>query len=83
MTETLTRHNHDRGKAMPFGRLKPVGDCPRCDELHDGAPARELPWDPRANVDGWPSDARISEHFAPGGIHATGGCGPVCTFGDR
>lgn len=32
-----TKHNHNDGKALPFGRLKPVGECPRCDELRNGA----------------------------------------------
>jgi hypothetical protein len=35
-----TRHNHDGGQALPFGRKLPQGECPRCDELRAGAPAR-------------------------------------------
>jgi hypothetical protein len=26
--------------------------------------------------------AAIRAHFAPGGPHSRGACGPVCTFGD-
>ncbi|MEU6710048.1 hypothetical protein ABZ897_01100 [Nonomuraea sp. NPDC046802] len=77
---TDTQHNHER---QPFGKRKPKGECPRCDELHDGAAPRT----------GWTStaqraaeeDARradeIARHFASA-THRSGGCGPVCTFGD-
>jgi hypothetical protein len=32
---------------------------------------------------GYPSESEIRAHFAPGGPHTAGACGPVCTFGDR
>lgn len=76
-----TRHNPDC--KMVFGRKDPA--CPRCRELLAGAP-------PRA---GWQQDyfsrkrqletqqrQAIAEHFAPGGPHARGLCGPVCTAFD-
>jgi hypothetical protein len=28
------------GRAQPFGRKAPRGECPRCDQLHDGAAPR-------------------------------------------
>lgn len=68
---------------MAFGRKD--ADCPRCQELIAGAAPRS----------GWQKDyfstkarheqiqrASIAAHFAPYGPHATGKCGPVCTFGD-
>ena len=70
-----TRHNHE----LIFGRR--VADCPRCAELTAGAA-------PRA---GWSDNKRrcervqlasIAAHFAPGGPHSLGACGPICTFGD-
>ena len=80
-----TRHNHDDGRALPFGRTLPEGECPRCDELRSGAPARRPDWvdrlGARARADA-ERDAARRAHFAPGGPHALGTCGPVCTFGD-
>jgi len=35
-----TTHNHNDGKALPFGRKMLEGECPRCDELRNGDPAR-------------------------------------------
>ena len=59
--------------------------CPRCLELANGSKPR----------DGWQAAhyrlaahneemtrLSIAAHFAPNGPHATGKCGPVCTFGD-
>ena len=76
-----TKHSPDC--KMVFGRKDP--DCPRCQELLAGAA-------PRA---GWQGDyfarkARnermereaIKQHFAPGGPHERGVCGPVCTAFD-
>lgn len=80
-----TRHNHDDGRALPFGRLLPSGECPRCDELRAGAPARTPAWTERLG-DRARREARDAEdrrqHFAPGGPHATGQCSPVCTAFD-
>ena len=52
-------------------------ECPRCQELINGAPARK----------GWglSNDARrcieIDSHFTSE-KHLSGGCGVVCTFGE-
>lgn len=73
------------GMALPFGRKAPLGDCPRCDELHSGAASRTPAWVDtlkRATADRQSRSAEIRAHFAAGGPHARGACGPVCTFGD-
>jgi hypothetical protein len=75
--EGITDHNHE---PLPYGRRKPHGDCPRCDELHDGLPARpgfttrrqELELQSRRDLDAHLASAK----------HRSGGCGPVCTYGD-
>lgn len=59
-----------------FGR-KTAG-CPRCDELIAGA--KPVVWNFRAQADASRS-ADISAHFSSH-RHRSGGCGPVCTFGD-
>jgi hypothetical protein len=76
-----TKHSIDC--KMVFGRKDPA--CPRCQELIAEAA-------PRA---GWQSSyftlkahneqierEAIRAHFAPGGPHATGKCGPICTAFD-
>lgn len=61
-----TRHNDLC--SMAFGNYSPLGCCPRCDELRNGATARKG-W----NDDKIAQEARrreqIREHFKPGGIH--------------
>ena len=68
------KHTCNDGFGPSFGR-KTAG-CPRCDELTAGAPART--WAKS-------SDAmrceEVSNHFASQ-RHTSGGCGPVCTFGE-
>lgn len=75
--ETTTKHATDCRKAFRNYDM----NCPRCRELAEGLPARN----------GWGAVRRqqeqmqcvaIKSHFAPGGPHAMGLCGPVCTFGD-
>jgi hypothetical protein len=75
MTKQTTKHTHP----VVFGRRE--AGCPRCAELDAGA----------APVKGWGTAKRerevmfsraLDDHFAPGGPHARGECGPVCTFGD-
>lgn len=58
-----------------FGRKTP--GCPRCDELLAGkAPVR---WNVRTqNID---RASEIRAHFQSH-KHLSGGCGPVCTFGE-
>jgi hypothetical protein len=71
-------HNHD---PQPYGRRLPRGECPRCDQLHDGAPPR-AGWGDRGRRDEQATRAAMDVHFAPGGPHARGVCGPVCTAFD-
>lgn len=71
--EMATKHTCNEGRPPVFGR-KTAG-CPRCDELLAGA--KPVVW--RSN-----DQARLSEvraHFASH-RHLSGGCGPVCTFGE-
>lgn len=74
----LIDHTH---APLPFGRRMPYGTCPRCDQLHDGAPPRTTRPGDRARGE---EDRRraMAAHFAPGGPHARGECGPVCTAFD-
>ncbi|MER7487964.1 hypothetical protein ABTY20_19060 [Streptomyces sp. NPDC126497] len=73
-----TKHNH----APRFGRK--FNGCPRCDELKAGA--EPVTWSSgrteRGRVGSCPTNTEVSNHFAPGGPHERGVCGPVCTFGD-
>lgn len=58
-----------------FGKRTP--GCPRCEELAAGAePVR---W--RRNDDDAQRVRSLDAHFASE-RHRSGGCGPVCTFGD-
>lgn len=81
--ETTARHDcnpSQPGKPLPFGKRAPAGDCPRCDELAAGAKPRTGWGRSRAQQDA----ARVIDiraHFASE-KHRTGGCGPVCTYGD-
>lgn len=72
------------GKALPFGRKAPEGQCPRCDELGAGAAPREAPHGIReakaAAADDTRRAAEVKAHFASA-KHRTE-CQPVCTFGD-
>lgn len=71
-----TKHTHKPN----FGRK--VDGCPRCAELAAGAEPIRQEWRTRqAQADAQQSRSRDA-HFAPGGPHARGACGPVCTFGD-
>ncbi len=60
-----------------FGRL--TDGCPRCGELAAGAQARS--WGPARAPQ---AAARAAAGAAPlgGAKHRSGGCGPVCTFGE-
>jgi hypothetical protein len=83
MEHTHSVTQHSAGCRMAFGRKDP--NCPRCRELMAGCAPR----------DGWQRGyfshraaqqtqerAAIAAHFAPGGPHARGDCGPVCTAFD-
>jgi len=62
-----------------FGRKTP--GCPRCDELIAGAAPR-AGWGDRKRAQESQRNREIRAHFAPGGPHARGLCGPVCTAFD-
>lgn len=62
-----------------FGRLGPRGQCKRCDELLFGMPP--VRWaESRRQRDARDVQA-VRDHFASE-KHRSGGCGPVCTFGE-
>lgn len=73
---------HSSECQMSFGRKDER--CPRCVEMINGSPSRS----------GWQkkyySDKKLQEQIEIQAIHAhhrsqkhlSGGCGPVCTFGD-
>jgi hypothetical protein len=83
ITSAKTEHTCNDGRGPHFGRLTP--GCPRCDQLAAGDPPRALGWverrDQQARYDEQ-REAAHRNHFRVGGPHATGACGPVCTFGD-
>jgi hypothetical protein len=60
---------------------KTVDGCPRCEELKAGAEPVSWSSGRQARVEAMQRRAH-QDHFAPGGPHARGACGPVCTFGD-
>lgn len=64
-----------------FGKLAPEGECARCDELHAGYRPRPGWGSQRRKAEAQRSRA-IAHHFRPGGPHARGECGPVCTAFD-
>ena len=66
-----TKHTH----AVVFGRK--VAGCPRCQELINGA--RPVRWPHGTQTDRL---AEVHAHFRSH-KHMSGGCGPVCTFGDN
>ena len=74
-TKTMNNTKHTCG-GPSFGRLAARGECRRCDELRFGAPARA--W---AKSNDAMRCEEIRGHFASE-RHLTGGCGPVCTFGE-
>ena len=73
-----TKHTCNEGNGPAFGRKTP--GCPRCDELLAGAEPVQWAGSLRKQDDERRS-AEIHAHFA-GQRHRSGGCGPVCTFGD-
>jgi hypothetical protein len=68
-----TQHNHQ----VVFGRK--VDGCPRCVELAAGA--KPVTWAPSRRTLDQQRCAEIRDHFTSY-KHLSGGCGPVCTFGD-
>jgi hypothetical protein len=65
-----TKHTHDAN----FGRR--VAGCPRCAELSAGA--QPVRW--RKSRDAQ-AVVGVRAHFASE-RHQSGGCGPVCTYGE-
>jgi hypothetical protein len=62
-----------------FGRKTP--GCPRCDELIAGAAPVVQSWRGSRQRDADRHRAECAAHFASA-KHRSGGCGPVCTFGE-
>ena len=77
---TTTKHTCNDGSGPAFGRKTP--GCPRCDELLAGAEPVVQEQRGKARRDEEMARRASREHFAAGGRHARGECGPVCTFGD-
>jgi hypothetical protein len=71
-----TKHTCNDGHGPAFGRKTP--GCARCDELAAGA--APVAWR-NARRDETARRAEIAAHFASH-KHRSGGCGPVCTFGE-
>jgi hypothetical protein len=73
MASNIVKHTHP----VVFGRKEP--GCVRCGQLMAGAPARQG-WGRRSYSVTDPV-REVRDHF-DGQRHKSGGCGPVCTFGD-
>jgi hypothetical protein len=83
--EPVVRHTcTPDGRALPFGRKAPEGQCRRCDELRNGAAPRAPHPAIQAGIDRRTNEARqlaeLEKHFASE-QHRFGGCGLVCTYG--
>lgn len=76
-TEKATRHTTSCKRVWMRYDLT----CPRCKELDAGMPAR-IGWGGRRLRDEQVHLQEIAAHFAPGGPHQRGVCGPVCTAFD-
>ena len=72
-----TKHTCNDGSGPVFGR-KTCG-CPRCDELLAGAPAVKWATSRKEKDAQW---CREIHHHFHSHRHLSGGCGPVCTFGE-
>lgn len=79
MTKTQTPRTAHACGGPSFGRLTP--GCPRCDELAAGAPARSWNVSRTRRTAGRDRAADLAAHFS-GEKHRSGGCGPVCTYGE-
>ena len=74
--ETIVRHKTDCKKA--WNRFD--ASCPRCQELLSGAAPR-AGWGRKVSDFERRQCEEIRDHFSSH-RHLSGGCGPVCTFGD-
>jgi hypothetical protein len=73
LNEETTKHSHNSN----FG--KHVEGCPRCHELKNGhAPIK---WKMKPKDHEQSRSADIKAHF-DSHKHRSGGCGPVCTYGE-
>lgn len=72
-----TKHSCNDGNGPVFGRKSP--GCLRCDELLAGAVP--VVWHNSRKAADEAQCRSISAHFASH-AHRSGGCGPVCTYGD-
>ena len=73
----ITKHTCHGGRGPVFGRRS--GDCVRCLELLNGAPARRGGWG--RTLDRRVAEARRMHEIAAHDCKARG-CGPVCTAFD-
>jgi len=73
---TITKHRTTCRRV--FNRYDAA--CPRCQELAQGQPAR-AGWGDFKRLMEAQEAAAVTAHLASE-RHRTGGCGPVCTFGD-
>lgn len=80
MDTQLVKTRHNRNCRMVFGRYD-TERCERCRELAAGAPPRRG-WGYLKAQQETARMAAMREHFAPGGKHDRGECGPVCTAFD-
>lgn len=69
---------HSNECKMAFGRKD--ANCPRCQELLNGAKAR-AGWQSKYYAEQQQQLAAIRAHYNSH-KHLSGACGPVCTFGD-
>lgn len=75
--------NGDVRSGLPFGRKAP-DTCARCWELVEGGGTVRADYgdrNRRARLEA-ERDTEIKAHFASGGPHARGVCGPICTAFD-
>ncbi|MFI6981539.1 hypothetical protein ACIBSV_23490 [Embleya sp. NPDC050154] len=72
--EKTTKHTCNDGRGPVFGRKTP--NCPRCDELANGAAPVKWTWTSRRDDDARRA-AEIRNHNC-----RTSGCSVICTFGD-
>jgi hypothetical protein len=78
-----TKHTcnpNNPGMARPFGKKAPRGECPRCDELHDGAEPRSLGWVDARNTRQFHDEQRARDIANHDCVKAR--CSSVCTAFD-
>ena len=66
--QTTIGTKHNDTCTMSFGRPSSHGDCPRCQELKNGAAPRQS-WDHHKKEMEERRRQAIAEHFKPGGRH--------------